>query len=230
MFSGKGSWYTLVDLSALITRLHNFYHHCGLSATLWLLLVVSESSWLQWPGRGKDAPSPCPGSGQVEQILPGRSMGNKVQNRASHPGESSEIEFVEKTGQTQDLVWQVYWSACFHATIPDYSFFLNIPQYASDSDKMAPIRSPASLKESDSPGDINPFQSAGWSRELFPSVWWVALLDMMAVGSLWWPWMDPGQGPQAIHQVIWIIHTSFFSMCFFPLCVETSQVIMYPNV
>lgn len=68
---------------------------------------------------------------------------------------------------------------------------------------MAPVRSAASLKESHTPADINPFQSAGWSRELFPPpVWWIALLAMMADGSLCWPWMEPGQGPLAIHQVI----------------------------
>lgn len=57
----------------------------------------------------------------------GAARRHKVQNRASHPGELLEIEFVEKTGQTQDMVRQVYWSACLHATIPDYFFFLNIP-------------------------------------------------------------------------------------------------------
>lgn len=55
------------------------------------------------PGRGKGAPglvSPCPGGGQVEQVLPGGTTGHRIQNRASHPGESLEMEFDEKTGQT----------------------------------------------------------------------------------------------------------------------------------
>lgn len=44
----------------------------------------------------------------------GAAWRHKVQNRVSHPGELLEIEFVEKTGQTQDMVRQVYWSGCLH--------------------------------------------------------------------------------------------------------------------
>lgn len=84
---------------------------------------------MQWPDRGKGAPSlvfPCPGSDQVQQVLPVGTTGRKVLSRASHAGESLETEFVEKTGQSQGVVRQEYWSACLHATLPDYSFFLNI--------------------------------------------------------------------------------------------------------
>lgn len=198
MFSGKGSWYTLVDLSALITRLHNFYHHCGFTVTLWFLLVVSGSSWMQWPGRGKDVPSlvsPCPGSCQVEQALPGGTTGHKVQNRASHPGESLEMEFVEKTGQTWSLL--VSW---LHAAIPDCSFFPNIPWCALGNDKMAPRRSPASLQESHTPADVNPFQ--GDPESFFhqssggchPWTWWLMAQCDGLDGAR--------AGPLAINQVI----------------------------
>lgn len=54
MFSGKGSWYTLVDLSALITLLHNFCHHWRLTVTLWFLLLMSRRFW-QW----QRCPSSC---------------------------------------------------------------------------------------------------------------------------------------------------------------------------
>lgn len=60
-------------------------------------------------------PKPCVPMCRQWPSGAGIARRHKVQHRASHPRESLEIEFVEKTGQTRDLVRQVYWSAYFHA-------------------------------------------------------------------------------------------------------------------
>lgn len=53
---------------------------------------------------------------------------------------------------------------------------------------------------------------------------------MMADGSLGWPWVEPGQGPLGIDQVIGGHPPFIFLRVSYPLCVETSQVVTYPNV